>query len=311
MSELQIILKKVSSGEETVLVDGLVAGRLADSGLILTEGHPSRRHAQFDISGDESRVKDLGSANGTFVNDMRIHESTVLRSGDRIRFDIEEFEFQIRGDKTVREDVMKTEVRQVEPIDVESSVLKEKPSWIDPEKQMIGGPKTEFIDTPALKEMIDHSSQGEFEDSEHVKVPALIITAGAKAGLRINLQAADAHGEWTIGSDTDRDVVLQDQGISGVHAKLAQEGRRWKLVDQMSANGTFVNGKRSNMSYLDNGDRIRFGPVECVFRIPSSFGTATSVTRSGASQGRMKNFILGLIAFAITLGIIFLLSTFG
>ena len=60
MSDVRLILKKTSNGEETVLTDGLIAGRLAESGLVLTEGHPSRQHAKFGISGNELKLQDLG-----------------------------------------------------------------------------------------------------------------------------------------------------------------------------------------------------------------------------------------------------------
>ncbi len=307
MSDVQIILRKISNGEETVLVDELVAGRLADSGLILTEGHPSRHHAKFSVSGDESRLEDLGSANGTFVNDQRIEGSIILCSGDKIRFDIEEFEYRVLGDQTITDDAQKTMIRQVEPVDVDidGSNLRERPAWIDPDKQVAGGPKTAFIDAAAMKEMMQVDDQNGVDVPDKIETPALLISSGTKAGLRVNLRTNDERGEWTIGCDSDRDIVLEDQGVSGIHAKLSQDGRRWKLTDQMSANGTFVNGKRSNMSYLDNGDRIRFGPVECVFRTPAIFGTATRITRASKSSGNTRNIVLAVIAFAITLAILY------
>lgn len=308
MSDVQIILKKVSSGEETVLVDGLVVGRLLDSGLVLTEGHPSRCHAKFSVSGNESRLEDLGSANGTFVNDQRIEGSTILRSGDKVRFDVEEFEYQILGDQTIRDDAQKTMVRQVEPVDVDvdGSNLRERPAWIDPDKQVPGGPKTEFIDAAAMKEMMQVDDKSGVDVPDDIQTPVLVVTAGAKTGLRVNLRTIDERGEWTIGCDSDRDIVLEDQGVSGIHAKLAQDGRRWKLTDQMSANGTFVNGKRSNMSYLDNGDRIRFGPVECVFRTPAVFGRATRVSRAIRPSSNTKKIVLAAVAFLVTLAILYI-----
>jgi pSer/pThr/pTyr-binding forkhead associated (FHA) protein len=310
MSDVQLILKKVSNGEETVLTDGLVAGRLAESGLVLTEGHPSRQHAKFSISGNELKLEDLGSANGTFVNDQRIEGSVVLRSGDKIRFDIEEFEYNIPNEQTVSDDPQQTVIRKIEEIDVDGSGIRERPAWIDPNQKLAGGPKTEFIDSAALKQMMQDGEQGAMEISDDVSVPVLIVSTGARSGARINLKSAGAQGEWTIGCDADRDIVLEEQGVSGVHAKLTQDGVRWKLTDQMSANGTFVNGKRSNMSYLDNGDRIRFGPVECVFRTPAEMGSATRVTKSIKPPGKIRNIILAAITFAITLAILFVVFRF-
>jgi pSer/pThr/pTyr-binding forkhead associated (FHA) protein len=310
MSDVQLILKKASNGEETVLADGLIAGRLAESGLVLTEGHPSRQHAKFSISGNELKLEDLGSSNGTFVNNQRIEGSVVLRSGDKIRFDLEEFEYKIPYDQTVSNDSQQTVMRKLEDIDVDGSGIRERPAWIDPNQKSAGGPKTEFIDSAALKQMMQDGEQGVSEMADDVNVPVLIVSTGAMSGARINLKSAGTQGEWTIGCDADRDIVLEEQGVSGVHAKLTQDGARWKLTDQMSANGTFVNGKRSNMSYLDNGDRIRFGPVECVFRTPEESGSATRVTKAVKPPGNTRNIILAAVAFAVTLAILYVVIQF-
>lgn len=310
MLDVQLILKKVSNDEEIALTDGLVAGRLADSGLVLTEGHPSRLHAKFSISGNELMLEDLGSANGTFVNDQRIEGSVVLRSGDRIRFDIEEFEYRIPYDKTLSNDPQQTVIRKIEDIDVDGSGIRERPAWIDPDQKSAGGPKTEFIDSASLKKMMQDGEQGGMEMSDDVSVPVIIISTGARSGMRVNLKSAGEQGQWTIGCDADRDIVLDEQGVSGVHAKLTRDGVRWKLTDQMSANGTFVNGKRSNLSYLDNGDRIRFGPVECIFKTPEDMGSATRVTEVAKPPGHTRNIILGAIAFVVTLAILFLVFRF-
>ena len=307
MSDAQFILRKTATGEEIPVTDGLVAGRLEESGLVLTEGHPSRQHARFKVAGTEPQLEDLGSSNGTFVNDQRISGAVVLRHGDKLRFDIEEYEFSVVGDTTVVQEPQATVIRKLEPIeaDVDGTGRRERPAWIDPDKQAEGGPKTEFIDAAAMKQMMEVDAQGPADVADDVDVPVLLVTAGDHGGQRFNLRSASEQGEWTIGCDDDRDIVLKDQGVSGIHAKLSRDGMRWKLTDQMSANCTFVNGRRSNMSYLNNGDRIRFGPVDCVFRTPEAFGTATRVSAPASSAGSTRNIVLAVVGFLITLAVIF------
>lgn len=305
MQEIQKILRKVSGDAEVAVTDGMVAGRLEESGLVLTEGHPSRRHAIFRVTDAESQLEDLGSSNGTFVNDQRITGAVILRSGDKIRFDVEEYEYLVSGDATVVEGNDKTVLRKPEEIDVDGSELREKPAWIDPDKQAAGGPKTEFIDAAAMKEMIEvDAGQAAADTRDDVDVPMLLVTSGEKSGQRFKLLSNRERGEWTIGGDDDRDINIADQGVSGIHAKLSQDGKRWKLTDQMSANGTFVNGRRSNMSYLNNGDRIRFGPVDCIFRTPQSFGTATMVSKPRKQGMSTRNIILAVVAFIVTMAAI-------
>jgi hypothetical protein len=46
----------------------------------------SRHHATFRRVDSQLAVEDLGSTNGTFVNDRRISGITALSEGDRVRF---------------------------------------------------------------------------------------------------------------------------------------------------------------------------------------------------------------------------------
>jgi two-component system response regulator HydG len=52
--------------------------------LRLTDPQVSRRHAAFEVSGRTLRLTDLGSTNGTLVNDVRVGEA-FLRGGELVR----------------------------------------------------------------------------------------------------------------------------------------------------------------------------------------------------------------------------------
>jgi pSer/pThr/pTyr-binding forkhead associated (FHA) protein len=115
------------------------------------------------------------------------------------------------------------------------------------------------------------------------------------------LSAAPSKREWSIGSDEAREIRIQREGVSGLHAKIVNAGKVWKVVDQTAASGTFVNGERVNMRYLSNGDRIDFGPVKSVFEAPgltlSSRLSADSIAPTGeddpqASAARRKRGLL-------------------
>jgi two-component system cell cycle response regulator len=53
----------------------------------------SRNHARVDYSGTSVVVEDLGSTNGTYVNDEKIEGRQVLRSGDRIQVGAVHFKY--------------------------------------------------------------------------------------------------------------------------------------------------------------------------------------------------------------------------
>src|SRR3954468_2905532 len=53
--------------------------------LPLTDNTCSRRHAELFPRGGEWMIKDLGSANGSYVNGLRVDNTHVLKLGDQVR----------------------------------------------------------------------------------------------------------------------------------------------------------------------------------------------------------------------------------
>ncbi len=68
-------------------------GRARDNQLVLDNATVSRHHAWVKSEGETFLVFDVGSANGTFVNDERVEEPRPLESGDIVRFGDVEFVF--------------------------------------------------------------------------------------------------------------------------------------------------------------------------------------------------------------------------
>ena len=64
-----------------------------------------------------------------------------------------------------------------------------------------------------------------------------------------------------VGRETTCDVVLNDGSVSRKHARLEKRGRSWMVVDQGSANGTFVDSQRIAETTLRSGQELRFGAV--------------------------------------------------
>jgi pSer/pThr/pTyr-binding forkhead associated (FHA) protein len=52
--------------------------------VLLEDASVSRQHAAFQVFGNGVVVRDLGSTNGTYVNDVRIDKPHVLAPGDRV-----------------------------------------------------------------------------------------------------------------------------------------------------------------------------------------------------------------------------------
>ena len=73
-------------------------------------------------------------------------------------------------------------------------------------------------------------------------------------------------GTTSIGRAAGNDVVLDSLLVSRAHARIECAGGRCTVEDLGSANGLFVNGRRTARAVLSSGDRVRLGDVELVYQ---------------------------------------------
>lgn len=84
--DYQLVVVRGRSGAEALsLVDGVTtAGRHDDCQIRIKSSQVSRKHCEFFEKKGMLLVKDLGSANGTFVNGKKVAGQQVLEPGDEI-----------------------------------------------------------------------------------------------------------------------------------------------------------------------------------------------------------------------------------
>jgi pSer/pThr/pTyr-binding forkhead associated (FHA) protein len=63
-----------------------IGRQVEDRGIAVLEPSVSRLHAELTLHGNEWSVKDLGSANGTYVEDKLAETTLPVKAGDRVRF---------------------------------------------------------------------------------------------------------------------------------------------------------------------------------------------------------------------------------
>jgi pSer/pThr/pTyr-binding forkhead associated (FHA) protein len=64
-----------------------------------------------------------------------------------------------------------------------------------------------------------------------------------------------------IGRGSEAGIRLDEHRISRSHAVLVRHGRHFRILDNRSSNGTFVNGRQITATNLEHGDEILVGPV--------------------------------------------------
>jgi hypothetical protein len=71
---------KITLGEQPILI-----GRADDSTLVLTDDFASSRHARLTNRGGQWYVEDLGSTNGTYLDQQRVQGPLLVNPGQPIR----------------------------------------------------------------------------------------------------------------------------------------------------------------------------------------------------------------------------------
>src|SRR5690349_21738161 len=76
---------ELKDGSRFSIVSSCSIGRSESNQIVLAESKVSRRHAIIHAQGEnEFWLVDLGSSNGTYLNDRRVSQPTRLQSRDRI-----------------------------------------------------------------------------------------------------------------------------------------------------------------------------------------------------------------------------------
>ena len=86
---------------------------------------------------------------------------------------------------------------------------------------------------------------------------SLVVVSGASPGTTLLLDAKIP--TVTIGRESVRDLRLDDDRVSRLHARLVYRANHWSLEDCGSLNGTFVNSQSVQQTMLEPGDLIRIG----------------------------------------------------
>ncbi len=245
---------------ETVRLDKPVntAGRLPGNDVVINNLGVSRQHCR--ITQDENGqffVEDMGSANGTYINGVRINRSPVY-DGDEIQLGKHKLVFQIAkrgvagffkseedrtsnlwmGDRTIFTGV--TPPQMPEP-PAEAASPKPAPP-----------PPSPVSETVHVKDF-----QSELESCEYgLKITFVGDLVGVK-GL--------GEEDITVGRNADNDITLDDPAVSQQHARIFYREGHFVVEDMGSANGTRVNGVIVKGSPLYPGDEITIGKHVLVF----------------------------------------------
>jgi pSer/pThr/pTyr-binding forkhead associated (FHA) protein len=186
----------------------------------------------------------------------------------------------------------------VVPADDEPAV-NAPPAWVLNNQQSVDG--TRLIARTATKASLSESAI-DLNFGGKVTEPTLMAVTEPFLGMRFQL-IGDQKTHWEIGRASHADIMINHESVSNAHAQIIQDGESWKVVDLMSANGTYINGKKCLSGYLNGRDSIRLGSIECVFLLDDASLSATNTsvdTDTHVDLNRSKKLKTAAIAVTVT-----------
>ena len=84
-SHLVVVAPEEQRGRSYELLDELTVGRAAGCHIALDDRFVSQLHARMFRRDEQSFIEDLGSTNGTFLNDEKVTSPALVTKGDHVR----------------------------------------------------------------------------------------------------------------------------------------------------------------------------------------------------------------------------------
>jgi pSer/pThr/pTyr-binding forkhead associated (FHA) protein len=267
-----------------------LVGRGADCDIRLLSSSVSRKHGLFEAAGGELTFSDLGSSNGSFVNGQPVKAAVSLRAGDELLMG--DFRFTVTGDhRPAAAEAGDEDATQLASPGGEGEI----PAMWSESAGLEKASGTQFFSEASESEAIAAYRAGKLDVPPPGNTPRLVGLSGGIKSEVFELRADGDH-TWKIGREAGGvDLVIPDSSVSGQHAQLVNEGARWKIVNWMSTNGTFVNGHKGLSTYLRSGDVIRMGSAELAFELPAGAVEETKPAVEAGDAKKKSGGLMGLI----------------
>jgi ABC-type multidrug transport system ATPase subunit/pSer/pThr/pTyr-binding forkhead associated (FHA) protein len=236
----------------TIGPKGLIIGRdPTNAQVVIADDEVSRLHAWVGWNDQgEVVIRDRNSANGTFVNNVRIQEK-ILRPTDEISLG------------SGRRNVFHVETAQpAAPPPPPAAPVVGVTARVEPTMPKAaavpGG--TSVISAAEIAAAQQQQDQGiastvAIKLTDMVARPHVELIVDKYAVKSVDIPDAGLK----VGREPSCSLQIEHPAISGTHAEFATKGIKVILTDR-STNGTFVNGRRvANTVELHDGDYITFG----------------------------------------------------
>jgi NADPH-dependent 2,4-dienoyl-CoA reductase/sulfur reductase-like enzyme/Fe-S-cluster-containing hydrogenase component 2/pSer/pThr/pTyr-binding forkhead associated (FHA) protein/CRP-like cAMP-binding protein len=229
-------------------------GRQRGVSLLIEHGSVSRVHAEIGCSNGEYVLRDRGSTNGTFVNNVALamDRAYTLHNLDVVRFGDAQFRFEARNQVAGNSDIPRGASMAFQH--VEGTQLHANVSRIIPESVL----------------------------ASLTEAPSLVLV---RQGDSARVVPVEFERRYTLGRGRENDITLDDMASSRRHAEIFSAPDGFYVRDLESRNGVIVNrGKINNAYHLSHGDRMVIGDTLVYFSYPRPVMTAGTMNQDPTAK---------------------------
>jgi len=245
MNELNLELHINGTIKKTVAVEGgeFIIGRLLKSDLQLPFSDISRHHTRlFKIASGEWLVEDMGSTNGTLLNDCRLNRPHLVKQGDVINLGQRITLIVVMCDRSGKE--LPEIGTMPEGITILGKAAELQKQWIEPDTKLENNYEkaisrlkylvdiAKYLNTAeSIEAIFDRVQQIVFGDIKNIERLALLIDFRNNGQLEVVKTAANkdsknqympADGSW-IGRTICRKVFAEQVAIKTADAQLDEQ----------------------------------------------------------------------------------------
>jgi pSer/pThr/pTyr-binding forkhead associated (FHA) protein len=333
--ELPRLVLAAENSRKRVVLDGeMLVGRDPSCAIPINSLHISRYHAKISQTPEGFFVEDLNSANGTYINGLKLTGKCVLQIGDLVCFDDQGFRILAEGQTEPSSQLLArtgatpaiteaqleqaAQARVAEPPkDAQETLLHPNDAENLAPEPISLSQETAVLDTTRtltyheMKQLLNWSAAQEQAIAAKQEEPRFVVHTPPMAGKEIPLTGLDVDARWKIGCDLTSKICLRDKSILVDHAYVSRNPSGYRLTATSAARSFMLNGIPLRDSYLRQGDRIQLGRIDLEYRTEvANDAPVSAVTPNNAAEPKGKAwgawitaaFILAVVVGALILG---------
>lgn len=263
-------------------------GRASDCTVPIKDRYLSRRHAEIVAADGGWMVKDLGSANGTYLNGTRLERDSLLKSGDRIRLGDTEIVFicaESSTDKIFVSNAVANATFAIPVLDID----RVKPAQDVARLQTLTLLARELIEDRPMSELFGFITERVMQHLQPSRAAIGLLASDGQSFINVEVRRRDANdsSELTISQTLLNDLVQEKEALAYTDVSIDEKLSRAQSIIAQGIHSIIcapmmIGGSIAGVLYVDflfNQRQISEDDVRLVAQIASFAAIKLEQTR--------------------------------